>query len=164
MHKIIKISAFIIGVFLATNAEAQQLSGNRTVAAANTVKTARHTCSYVVAGGGLTGYATIKKDNTKVKDQGNTSIQPTEAFDTKLFPNPFTEFVTIQVGKKTDAPAPKVTITDAAGRTFYTEYTIEECTDTYMTITIPATNLKQGRYIIRIIFSDNISALKAIKI
>ena len=164
MRKIIKISALIIGVFLATNAEAQQLSGNRTVAATNTVKTARHTCSYVVAGGGLTGYATVKKGNAEVKNQGNTPIQTAETFDTKLYPNPFTDFVTIQVGKKTDATAPKVTITDAAGRTFYTEYTIEESTDSYLTITIPATNLKQGRYIIRVIFSDKISALKAIKI
>ena len=162
MSKIIKILTIVVCVLAMSNAGAQSLSANRTVAAANTVKTARHTCSYVVAGGGLTSFATIK--NNKKQDQTIATPLEKESVETKLYPNPFADYVSVRFGKKVSAPDPIVTITDASGRTIYAEYTITESADNFMEISIQATNLKQGRYIIRIKSGDNILALKAIKI
>ena len=164
MGKIIKILTIALCVLAVSNARAQSLSANRTVAAANTVKTARHTCSYVVAGGGLTGFATIKSHNANKQDQTVAKPAESESFETKLYPNPFADYVSIRFGKKATAPDPTVTITDATGRTMSAKYTITEYADNFMEITIPATNLKQGRYIIRIKSGDKVLALKAIKI
>ena len=148
-----------------SNAGAQSLSGSRTVAAANTVKTARHTCSYVVAGGGLTTFATLKakKENTQQNNDPKSTVDK-NVVETTLYPNPFTDFATVKFGIKSDAPEPEITITDGSGRSIYPKFSITEQTEKYMTVIITTTNLKQGRYIIRIISGDKIAAVKAIKL
>lgn len=166
MSKFFNILTILICIFAVSNANAQSLSGNRTVAAAKTVKTAKHTCSYVVAGGGLTTIATIKTYNANTQQQPDKQLVNfnEENIETTLYPNPFTDYATVKFGIKPDAPNPKITITDASGRTFYPNFTITEQTDNYMAVEIITTNLKQGRYIIRIISGDKISAAKAIKL
>ncbi|MBO7596712.1 MAG: T9SS type A sorting domain-containing protein [Bacteroidales bacterium] len=164
--KIINILAILICIFAISNANAQSLSGSRTVAAANTVKTAKHTCSYVVAGGGLTTIATIKTYNANTEQQSEKQLINIneDIIETTLYPNPFTDYATVKFGIKPDAQKPKITITDATGRTFYPSFNITEQTDYYMAVEIITTNLKQGRYIIRIISGDKIAAVKAIKL
>lgn len=165
MSKIIKILTTIICVLAISHAGAQSLSASRTVAAANTVKTARHTCSYVVAGGGLTTIATLKtiKQDTQINNELPTAVQ-NGSVETTLYPNPFTDFATVKFGIKPDAPEPKITITDGSGRTIYPDFSIAEQTEKFMTVIITTTNLKQGRYIIRIISGDKVAAVKAIKL
>lgn len=165
MSKIIKILTTIICVLAISNAGAQSLSASRTVATANTVKTARHTCSYAVAGGGLITFATLKtiKPDTQINDEISSAIQD-GSVETTLYPNPFTDFATVKFGIKPDAPKPIITITDGSGRTIYPDFSIAEQTEKFMTVIITTTHLKQGRYIIRIISGDKIAAVKAIKL
>ena len=165
MSKIVEILTIMICALSISHAGAQSLSGSRTVAAANTVKTARHTCSYVVAGGGLTTFATLKanKENSTHSNDLKSTVG-NNVIETTLYPNPFTDFATVTFGIKPDAPEPKITITDGSGHSIYPKFSITEQTDKYMTVIITTTNLKQGRYIIRIISGDKIAAIKAIKL
>lgn len=163
MNRLIKILALIICVAVTSTARAQYLGSNRTAAAANTAKTSKYTCSYIVAGYGTACFTkpTNAKNNTQ-NISNNPGLKSAD-IETKLYPNPFTNYVTVKFAKKDNSPMPQISIIDATGKTMAANCEISDgCT--FFSATIYTTNLKQGRYIIKIFSANQIIALKAVKI
>jgi len=157
------IKYLLIMVFtsvLSLTATAQSITPLGTTPAGNTVKKGNLSVSYRI---GMIGNAVVSKNITE--NQDIAEYKETKVINVTAYPNPFCNELKVTFPKpKNESVSPAIQLIDATGKIINTDYYLSNSSDNNDEVTINATSLKQGCYIIRILIGKIHYSVKAIKI